>query len=489
LGLVSKQAYSNTVNIVIGFIAGAINTIFVLPKAFENSLDDWGLLKLILSFALILAPVFGLGVNNIIIKEYVGNREKSYKESILGFSLIIAISGAALLSLFVYFDGLSLFINDRDVLLVEKNIISLLVLAISLTIGQVFTGFIVAKHKTPIIQFVNDTFLKVSYLLLSLYYLFFPFDFELFFLLYVLTYALTVVIYFIYAKRIGFSAQFKFKLLSIKELINYGFYTVLDKGAAIIVANLDLIMIAYLLQLSDVAIYGLAFFIAAVILIPQKAIMTPSYPLVSAAVKTEKYDGLEKLYKQSSINQLLIGGVLFVLIWANINEIFSFIPKNFSSGKWVVFYIGLSRLFILSTGVSGPIIVFSKYYRINLFFNLFLVALTIGSNYFLINEYGMIGAAMATAITFLIYNILKATYIKYRFKIHPFTLETIKSIAILLIVHTIASKIDFYENLPLVSIILKSIIILLLFVIGFYGLKVKAEILEVPKKIIKRLRN
>jgi len=40
-------------------------------------------------------------------------------------------------------------------------------------------------------------------------------------------------------------------------------------------------------------------------------------------------------------------------------------------GKWVVFYIGISRLFILITGISGPIIVFSKYYRINLVFNLF----------------------------------------------------------------------------------------------------------------------
>ena len=486
MGLVSKQAYSNTVNIIIGFIAGAINTIIVLPRAFDGSLDDWGLLKLILSFAMILAPVFGIGVNNIVIREYAGNQDTTFRKSILGFTLLIALVGALLSIVFIYSGGLSLLTNNRDDQIIKENFTPLLILSVSLILSQVFTGFIVAKHKTPVIPFVSDSFLKVSYLILSLYYLFYHFDFNLFLRLYVSTYVIALIIYVGYSLKLGFKLGFWFKNLNIKELLTYGIYTVLDRGAAIIVANLDIIMIAYLLKLSNVAIYGLAFFIAATLLIPQKALMAPILPLVSRALKENSLLEVKKLYNQSSLNQLIIGGALYTLLWSSIDGIYQLIPGEFSLGKWVVFYIGLSRLFILSTGIRGPIIIYSKYYRINLVFNLFLVGLTIFSNYILINKYGMTGAAMATAITFLTYNILKVVYIQYRFKMQPFTIETIKTLLVLLIVVFLGSNIEIFPHLPLISIVVKSSIITVLLALGFYGFRVKAEILDVPKKLLKK---
>ena len=485
MGLVSKQAYSNTINIVIGFIAGAINTLIVLPRAFEDSLDDWGLLKLILSFALVLTPFFGMGVNNIIIMQFGGDKDPDYRRSVLGFSLLVAISGSLLATVFIFSDGLSLFTNERDSLLINENIMLFWVLSLSLILVPVFAGYIVANHKTPVIPFVNDVYLKISYLGLSIYYLFNKFDFELFLKLYVGTYVGAFFIYVFYAIYLDFKVNFKFKNIRLKELFTYGLYTILDKGASIVVANLDLIMLAYLLELSNVAIYGLAFFIAAVILIPQKAILVPTYPIVSAAVRGNKLTELKKLYMQSSINLIIMGGALFVFIWTNINDIYEFIPSEFSGGMWVVFFIGLSRLFNLSSGISGAIIVFSKYYKVNLVFNLFLVVLTVITNYFLINKYGMTGAAIATAITFLTYNVLKVVYIKYRFKMQPFTLETIKTLLVLLIVGFLGSYIDIFPQWPLISIAVKSIVVAILLSLGFYGLKVKAEILDVPKNILK----
>lgn len=489
MGLVSKQAYSNTINIVIGFIAGAINTIIVLPRAFENSLDDWGLLKLILSFAMILAPIFGIGVNNIVIREYSSNKETAYRNSVLGFGFLIVIIGSILSILFVYSGGLSLLTNSRDAEIIGENIISLLVLAVSLILSQFFTGYIIANHKTPIIPFVNDSFLKIAYLILSTYYFFNPFDFGLFLKIYVSTYVAALFIYAVYSALLGFKVNFRFKSLDIKELLTYGTYTVLDRGASIIVANLDIIMIAYLLKLSNVAIYGLAFFIAATLLIPQRALMAPTYPLVSKALKENKLMEIKKLYRQSSLNQLIIGGALFVLLWTSIDGIYSLIPGEFSPGKWVVFYIGLSRLVMLGTGISGPIIIYSKYYRVNLVFNLFLVGFTIFTNFILINKYGMVGAAMATAITFLTYNIIKVVYIQNRFKMQPFTSETLKSMGIIILVGILGGYLDIFPQWPLISILSKSIIVSLLLAMGFYGFKVKAEILDLPKKIFRKKSN
>ena len=121
-----------------------------------------------------------------------------------------------------------------------------------------------------------------------------------------------------------------------------------------------------------------------------------------------------------------------------------------------------------------------------MFLNLFLVVLTILTNYYLISRFGITGAAIATSITFFTYNILKTIYIQFRFKIQPFTIDTLKSLLVLFLVTLGASMITISEDHAILSILSKSIIIALLMAIGFYGLKVKAEVLDVPGRVIKR---
>ena len=488
MGIVAKQAYANTVSIVIGIIAGAINTIIVLPHAFESSPEDWGLVRILLSYSIIVAQVFGLGTYNIIIREYNNQKEQVLKKAILGLALLSA-SVALLLLVFLsisFKKGFAVIIDADDLDLIYRNLIPLLVLAAVFVFNQIFTGFIVANHKTPMVQFVNEVYLKVSYLILATVYLLNPFSFDIYLKIFVGTYVSSLLIFVFYSVKIGFSFHFKLKLLKVRELLVYGGYTVLNKGAGIIVNNLDLIMIGLILNLADVAYYILAFYIGAVIIIPQRAIQAPAYPMVSSFINNNELEKLGKLYKQTSINQLIVGGVLFVLIWVNIEGIYSIIPDKFSGGMWVVFFIGISKLFILSTGVSGAIIIFSKYYRVNLVFNLFLILLTVTTNYFLIIKYGINGAAMATAITFLTYNVLKVVYIKWRFKISPFDVQTVKSLIVLILSVFLGRMISIIPEYPSLEIIIKSVIILLVLATGLYTLRVKAEILDLPKKVFKK---
>ena len=135
-------------------------------------------------------------------------------------------------------------------------------------------------------------------------------------------------------------------------------------GASImIVTRVDMMMIGSLLDLQQVAFYTVAFFIGNAIKVPAKSIGAISIPLVAMAWENQDYKQIQTLYSKSSINQLIIGGVFFVCIWLNIDEIFSFLPEIFQGGKWVVFYIGLAQLFNITSGVNGAIIVNSRYYR------------------------------------------------------------------------------------------------------------------------------
>ena len=127
------------------------------------------------------------------------------------------------------------------------------------------------------------------------------------------------------------------------------------------------------------------------------------------------------------------------------------LPLKFQGGKWVVFYIGLSQLFNIASGVNGAIIINSKYYKYDLYTNILLVVITIASNLILIPKYGIDGAAMATAISVLIFNLIRLVLIKVKMKMHPFSLNSLKTIIVLFTIYYLL------QYLPKTSIVLLDI--------------------------------
>ena len=51
---------------------------------------------------------------------------------------------------------------------------------------------------------------------------------------------------------------------------------------------------------------------------------------------------LMKFYAKSTINQLIVGELLFLGIWANIHNIFKILPAEYEAGKYVIFFIGIN---------------------------------------------------------------------------------------------------------------------------------------------------
>ena len=86
----------------------------------------------------------------------------------------------------------------------------------------------------------------------------------------------------------------------------------------------------------------------------------------------------------------------------------------------------------MACGVNGAIIVNSDYYKFDLYTNLFLLIVTIITNIILIPIYGIDGAAMATAISLLLFNFIRVILIYVKMKIHPCSNSSLYTIVILL---------------------------------------------------------
>ena len=248
-------------------------------------------------------------------------------------------------------------------------------------------------------------------------------------------------------------------------------------------------MVSGLINLSSFSIYSTALFIATVIEMPYRSISQISAPIVADGMKNRDMKMIEDIYKKSSINQSLIGIFIFLAIWINADNIFSMMPNGdaFRAGKYVILFIGLSKIFDLLTGVNSSILANSKYYYYGLYFMFFLAGIAILLNYLFIPIYGIIGVGIATAISILLYSSLITFFVKIKEGIHPFSINTLKLILIGALCFVINLFIPFFNNIFL-DIFLRSILVLGVYTLLVYSTRISNEMNDLILNQLKKIK-
>jgi len=247
-------------------------------------------------------------------------------------------------------------------------------------------------------------------------------------------------------------------------------------------------MILFLMGLGSTAIYANAMYLSALMTIPAYAVAKISFPLLSQHYKLKQMDKILELYEKASINQFLIGGILFVLLWSNLDNIFSMQQPEYKLGKYVILILCLSRLFSMLTGVNAQIISVSKYYPFEGISSTILTVVAIGTNFYFIPIYGLNGAAIATAISIVLFNISRTYFIYVKLNLLPFTKNTLKSFVILLVCFLIGTYIPSLDNIFL-DIFFRSSILICTLVFLVIRLKVSNDISVLYLKYFGRFIN
>lgn len=485
MGIVRNQSIKNSISFYIGMAIGAINTVIIYPNVFKDNPEHFGLIQILIAYAIVVSTITTFGIPKTFVRFFPAIKEKG---QLYFLSLITPLVGFVLASIsYVLFkEEFFVLLNASDLL--KENFFYIVLLVFFIGFYDVLTSisrsFLDAA--TPI--FINEVFLKLYSMSMLLLHWFGLIDFSTFLKVYLFGYVFKfMILFFIQWKNNHLDFEYSVQKLNLKEIISFGLFVLVGGASIMIVTRLDMMMIGSLLDLEQVAFYTVAFFIGNAIKVPGKSIATISTPLLAKAWENQNMKEIQILYAKSSINQLIIGGFFFLCVWINIDEIFSLLPLKFQGGKWVVFYIGLSQLFNIASGVNGAIIINSKYYKYDLYTNILLVGITITSNLILIPIYGIDGAAMATAISVLLFNLIRLILIKVKMSMHPFTLQTIKTIVLLF---AMFFALNFLPNssYAFADIIWKSIVVAILFIpaVMYFNLSedINKLIIEVKKRFL-----
>ena len=426
MGIVAKQSALNSLALATGLLLGAVNTMYVLPKAFEGVEEEWGLIRVLTAWGTILAQVVALGSPSAILRFLPTVEQGSQKEASMLTTLFvlpaIALSVLGLTAMIVGGEALKALDADGGTLL-QDRMGAFLFMAAAYLAMLLLKAALIYKMRTVVVTVIQEVWLKGSYLVLALLYLGNQLNFPEFFMWFLCSYAAAVFLMVIEAYRAGVQFQKPQINQDAAQFLGYGMYAVWNEGARIVSKHLDFVMVGALLGLAAVPRYTFAFFIATVVSMPLRA-MTPI--LRSLTAKSVANDGPEKSgeqLQQAARVQLIVTSSLLVAILSGMPVLDLVLSDNYQGLLGVVLAVGLAFVLEASAGTAGPILQFSSRYKMALPINLGLVIMTIISNYVFIEvlDMGILGAAWATALTGL-WNMAWRTSLMWRlFNIHPFS--------------------------------------------------------------------
>ena len=467
MGIIVKQSIKNAIFSYLGIVVGALYTLFLIPKVFNQNPDQWGLIQLFSSFIMLFMPLALLGFPNIVIKFWSKYTDEE-KNGFAFFLFILVLTGLIISSLFIYIFRDSIFIsktgNNSLILHYYPWFFPAFVLQ---TFFYFFLNFSRVFYKTAFPTFLKDSFIKLWTAVLLVVFWFKLIPFDAFFKLYFLSMFFQFLFIYIYIKKntsLVFTLNFSFikNKSALKEVLKYGFYSLLTGAAAVLVSRIDIFMISKYKNLNDVAFYSVALLFITVLQVPVRSLGTISTPIISSYLNKKDYIKVKEIYSKTALHVFLIGSYILLLITLNIHQFMDILGSKFGQVKFVILILGISKLYEMIHSTNSTIIIIAKYYRNDIVFQMVLLILTVVTNFLLIPKYGINGAALATAIAIILNTTIKEIFIYSKYKLHPYSKESLK---ILFMIAVSILAVYFINNTMNVyfTIVLKSIIISLIY--------------------------
>lgn len=484
MGIVINQSIKNTVITYFGFGIGAINALFLYTNFLGKT--HYGIVAFVLSAANIMMPLMAFGVHNTLIRFYSRCKSEEEREKFLSFMLwmpLLLIVPVSLITWFFYNEISFWIIRENPT--VEPFLWMIPIIGICMGYFEIYYAWVKVHMQSVFGNFISEVVVRIVVMLLLFAVYFDLIGRDTFVYSLAGAYGLQLLAMKIYAAYVRMP-KLRFSIPhNVKEIFGYSFFIILSGSVAVLLLDFDKVMIPAYEDIGSNALYSVAIFIATVIAVPSRAMLQIIYPITAKLMSEEKFVELNDLYKKSAINLQVFGGLIMLGIFVNINEMYKLIPGEYSGGILVVFLIGLSKFSDLILGNNNAIILNTKYYRAVLFFGLLLVLMMVVLNMLLIPIYGITGAALATLISILVYNSIKLFFVVWKMNLYPFSLNTLKSVGIILLSFAAFYFWDFKFH-PIINIMLKSVLISLIYVYVNYKLVISEEINGVIDTFIKR---
>ena len=497
MSTIRRQSIISSVVIYIGFAIGLLNTyLFTREGIFTD--DQYGLYNAFIAIATMMMAFANLAMPPYIYKffPYYNDHLKPKNNDLLTRALVISTIGFILvIAAGIIFKGLVVrkYSEHSPEIVVYYDWI--FPLGFGFLVYTILEAYAWQLHKSVFTNYLKEVQWRIfTTVLIALFAFGIIKSYDVFIKLFAFSYpfiAVTLLAYLIITGKFHFTFT-KSKVTrrfskNIWRLVGFVY-----SGSLIFTVGqvFDSLVISAVLDnaLAKLAVYSLAQNMASLIQAPQRGIIAASIAHLSKAWKNKHLGTINRIYQRSSINQLIFASGLFLLIWLNfIDAVHTFhLKETYLNAYYVFLLLGATKIIDMGTGVNSQIIGTSTYWRFEMISGIILLSLMLPLNYILTKRYDIIGPGIANLISITVYNLIRIIFLWRRFRLFPFTIQSLYTILVAGICFAICYLL--FANIHgLAGLIFRSIGFCILYGTSVLYLKLSPDVIPVWNTIKKKI--
>lgn len=474
MSVVARQGVKYSIIGYLGFLLGTFSAIFIFPY----DMEFYGKLRYILPTAEIIVPiiVFGLSFSNV--KFFAKVNADGKHHNMLSLSLL-----AVIINFLIVVGGFFLiayWFPDFKKLEIWKMKNLILPLALVLALSSVFNKFL-TNYKRVVVPNIFENFVpKLANLGAFCLFFFMGFAEKSAYGFFFMMFVISLFGYGLYTNRLE-KVKFDFDLGYFKkdnfyrEILTYSLFGFLGNIGNYIAIKIDSYMIGEFISFEENGIYNNIYSIISLIVVPQMGLFNLSAPIINKVLANGDYNELDRFHKKTSLSLFFLGLVLFCCIAVGFPYLTDFMKngEDLRSSEPIVWVLGFAMLFDLATGFNGHIISLSRYYKFNIVMMLILAVLTITTNMLFLKhtDLGILGIAIAYAISLSLFNIIKIIFNYIKFNVFPLGIEMMYAMILGCISINVALLLPDLK-LNILNLFYKPAVVLIVLFIGNHFLKI-----------------
>lgn len=428
MGKFARQASLNFILTYLGLVLGFLNIAVLYPRVLPD--DQFGLTRLLVSIATMAGAFAQFGLDNTIVRYFPYFRNEARRHNgLLTLIVSVALAGAllAMLLLGLFHPLVTMIFGDKNGLYEAYGLFAL-PLVFSEVFFLVLRGYSRSLQRTVRPTFLREFALRALQTGLIGAQALWCFPFEVFIALFTSTFLICTIWLIIdlwaQGERLSPWRMVRAPQRLRRSMIRFSAYTVAASIASVVLGSLDQLMIGALLgreALAQVGYYAVAFNFGAVVSAPMRALGQLGIPLLAEAWKRRDLPTIQRMYTRTVSTQFTIAGFLYVVLWVDLADLFTFLRPEFGVAYVPALIISASSLLNMAVGLNAGIITMSRNFRFDSASSVLLLVCNAVLNWFLIQRMGISGAAWSTLFSLALVLGLRVWYLWSRFRLWPYT--------------------------------------------------------------------
>jgi len=217
----------------------------------------------------------------------------------------------------------------------------------------------------------------------------------------------------------------------MRDLLSFSWPLAISANLILVMNNFDILMIGFFLGSEQAGLYKVVQPLGKLVMLPLQSFTFLYLPIVTRYFEAGDTDFLREAFTATTkwISLLTFPIVLLLSLYSrSIIQVF-YRPQYLPAAAALVVY-AMGTFFRAFVGPNGAMIKAIDQTRVDLVSSVAGVLTNIVLNVVLIPRFGISGAALATGVGYLVYNLTEVGVVYYMIGVHPFSFATVKPLVV-----------------------------------------------------------